>query len=309
MDNRILSTLFNFKDETSWPNSWQISKDFQCTHEELASAIKSLEAKEYLQLVHLSQNKFAVTEEGLKYAKQGTPEFRILQLLLSKPNHCCEKSEIENQLKEEFKIGLSNGIKRLFKLEKTTLVALSTPETAPEDAESVLLAKLSNSNYFDKSYENEASNELTKKLKKRQLIDIKSLTYYQFKKGPNFSDKVISLKADLTAEDLAKETWKHEEGFKGLNLSAKGKEVSTGGLHPLLKMRSEFRQILLEMGFEEMKTNNFVESSFWNFDSLFQPQQHPARDSHDTFFLKTPVSCTYDDEELNKYVQAVKHMH
>jgi phenylalanyl-tRNA synthetase alpha chain len=26
--------------------------------------------------------------------------------------------------------------------------------------------------------------------------------------------------------------------------------------------------------------------SFWNFDALFQPQQHPARDSHDTFFLK-----------------------
>ncbi|XP_064939047.1 uncharacterized protein LOC135593142 [Musa acuminata AAA Group] len=35
------------------------------------------------------------------------------------------------------------------------------------------------------------------------------------------------------------------------------------------------------MGFEEMPTNNFVESSFWNFDALFQPQQHPAHDSHD----------------------------
>ena len=36
----------------------------------------------------------------------------------------------------------------------------------------------------------------------------------------------------------------------------------------------------------EMPTNNFVESSFWNFDSLFQPQQHPARDAHDTFFIR-----------------------
>ncbi len=34
-----------------------------------------------------------------------------------------------------------------------------------------------------------------------------------------------------------------------------------------------------------MPTNNFVECSFWNFDALFQPQQHPARDAHDTFFL------------------------
>lgn len=38
--------------------------------------------------------------------------------------------------------------------------------------------------------------------------------------------------------------------------------------------------------FCEMPTNNFIESSFWNFDALFQPQQHPARDAHDTFFLK-----------------------
>lgn len=37
--------------------------------------------------------------------------------------------------------------------------------------------------------------------------------------------------------------------------------------------------------FTEMPTNNYVESGFWNFDSLFQPQQHPARDAHDTFFV------------------------
>ena len=37
-------------------------------------------------------------------------------------------------------------------------------------------------------------------------------------------------------------------------------------------MRSEFRKVLMYMGFEEMPTNRWVESSFWNFDSLFQPQ-------------------------------------
>lgn len=35
-----------------------------------------------------------------------------------------------------------------------------------------------------------------------------------------------------------------------------------------------------------MPTNQFVESSFWNFDSLFVPQQHPAREMQDTFYLK-----------------------
>lgn len=60
---------------------------------------------------------------------------------------------------------------------------------------------------------------------------------------------------------------------------------SSGHLHPLLKVRSEFRDIFFQMGFSEMPTNRYVESSFWNFDALFQPQQHPARDMQDTFFL------------------------
>ncbi len=36
-----------------------------------------------------------------------------------------------------------------------------------------------------------------------------------------------------------------------------------------MKVRKEFRSILLEMGFEEMPTNRFVESSFWNFGMFF----------------------------------------
>jgi phenylalanyl-tRNA synthetase alpha subunit len=38
-------------------------------------------------------------------------------------------------------------------------------------------------------------------------------------------------------------------------------------------VRTQFRKIFTQMGFEEMPTNNYVESSFWNFDALFQPQQ------------------------------------
>ena len=55
-----------------------------------------------------------------------------------------------------------------------------------------------------------------------------------------------------------------------------------------------------------MPTNNFIESSFWNFDALFQPQQHPARDAHDTFFLKDPQ--TSSDFPMD-YLQNVKQMH
>lgn len=84
---------------------------------------------------------------------------------------------------------------------------------------------------------------------------------------------------------LIKGTWK-EAVFKPVNIDAGGLPPAGGALHPLLKVRSMFRETFLEMGFEEMQTQQFVESSFWNFDALYQPQQHPARDAHDTFFIK-----------------------
>ena len=48
----------------------------------------------------------------------------------------------------------------------------------------------------------------------------------------------------------------------------------------------------------------YVESSFWNFDALFQPQQHPARDEHDTFFIKTPAATLDVPKDYMERVRA-----
>ena len=108
---------------------------------------------------------------------------------------------------------------------------------------------------------------------------------YIITKGDKFTTKVEKAATELTAEMIASGDWK-TANFKPYNFEALGIQPPTGHLHPLLKVRAEYRQIFLEMGFSEMPTNNFVESSFWNFDALFQPQQHPARDAHDTFFIR-----------------------
>jgi phenylalanyl-tRNA synthetase alpha chain len=62
------------------------------------------------------------------------------------------------------------------------------------------------------------------------------------------------------------------------------------------------------MGFEEMPTNAYVESSFWNFDALFQPQQHPARDAHDTFFVTQPAA-TPVERVPRDYLERVRVTH
>ena len=55
--------------------------------------------------------------------------------------------------------------------------------------------------------------------------------------------------------------------------------------------------MFLEIGFKEIK-GNFVESSFWNMDALFIPQDHPAREMQDTFYCKTPKKFEIKDKDL-----------
>lgn len=122
--------------------------------------------------------------------------------------------------------------------------------------------------------------------------------------GAKMADFGKVLQTDLTEAMLTSGEWK-SAAFKPYNFNALGAPISSGALHPLMKIREEFRQIFLEMGFEEMPTNRFVESSFWNFDALFQPQFHPTRDAHDTFFVKEPAECLTVPEDYLKQVQQV----
>lgn len=144
-------------------------------------------------------------------------------------------------------------------------------------------------------------------LKKRKLVTSIVTKYYLLTKGSNFTTTIQKPEADLTADMLQDGSWK-EKSFKEYNFEAKGAPITSGYLHPLLKVRTEFRRIFLDMGFSEMPTNKFVENGFWNFDALFQPQQHPARDAHDTFFISSP-EMTAVNKLPSDYLERVKTTH
>ena len=128
---------------------------------------------------------------------------------------------------------------------------------------------------------------------------------YILSKGPQFALERAKAATELTSEMMKDGTWKSTQ-FKAYNFAPLAGAPPTGGhLHPLLKVRDAFRSIFLHMGFAEMSTNNFVESSFWNFDTLIQPQQHPARDAHDTFFMATPAKALSAPEAYLARVQAM----
>jgi len=91
---------------------------------------------------------------------------------------------------------------------------------------------------------------------------------YKVTKGVNFATERKKLETELTSEMLRGGTWK-DTAFKPYNFKADGVANTGGHCHPLLLVREQFREIFLQMGFEEMPTSRYVESSFWNFDALF----------------------------------------
>ncbi|MBI4053555.1 MAG: phenylalanine--tRNA ligase subunit alpha [Candidatus Diapherotrites archaeon] len=78
-----------------------------------------------------------------------------------------------------------------------------------------------------------------------------------------------------------------------------------GKRQPYIQFLSQIRRKLVELGFREMPTR-LVELEFYNFDVLFQPQNHPARTWTDTYQLKRPVQGKLPDKKL---VALVKQAH
>lgn len=108
----------------------------------------------------------------------------------------------------------------------------------------------------------------------------------------------------LTPQLLVSGAWKNAS-FKPYDVTLGVEERVPGKIHPLRNVIRDVRQIMVELGFEEMESP-LVESAFWNMDAMFIPQDHPAREVQDTFYL--PGKAVLGNSELVKRVKAL-HEH
>jgi len=89
----------------------------------------------------------------------------------------------------------------------------------------------------------------------------------------------------LTSEHLVDSKWKDLK-FKKIDVEAPLQLLNFGKKNPLVDLIDEIKEILVGMGFSEID-GDFIQTSFWNFDSLFIPQDHSAREMQDTFYLRS----------------------
>ncbi len=69
-----------------------------------------------------------------------------------------------------------------------------------------------------------------------------------------------------------------------IDVTLPGKKKRIGNRHPLTLVLDEIKEIFLGMGFSSVEGPE-VELSYYNFDALNVPENHPARDLQDTFYF------------------------
>ena len=107
---------------------------------------------------------------------------------------------------------------------------------------------------------------------------------------------------DLTPEVIRSGSWRGKT-FRRFDIHSPTPEVYPAKKQPYRRFIDWIRKKLLSMGFVEM-TGPLVELSFWNFDALFQAQNHPAREVHDTFMIRNPSRGRLPHRELVERVKA-----
>lgn len=300
----IEAVLLKLRDSQEPISTVDLAKQLNVEHQRVIGSIKSISAQAESMLVvqQKEYKKLDLTEEGKIILKNGSHEARIFQEVLKGPEDGVAQADLmkcipdASMAKVGFSKAMSNGWILLNKETKKIKAKVSTIEDSVHD----LIQSISNMtiNENDKSIAD---------LKKRKLVAESIIKYMIVERGSDFKLTIDKPETDLTVNLLQSDAWKDKK-FKDYNFDALGIVAEKGCLHPLLKVREQFVQLFIEMGFTEMPTNNFVENSFWNFDTLIVPQAHPARDSQDTFFISQPeLSQPIEDKELVNRVKEAHH--
>ncbi|AMD17787.1 phenylalanyl-tRNA synthetase subunit alpha [Methanobrevibacter sp. YE315] len=273
------------------------------------SAAGSLASKDIIEVEKDVEEEISLSDAGLKFAQEKLPERRILDVLVDKKEiHMKDLSDETGVDKKEANIAIGwlrrkNWAQIDKGVVKVTDVGADSKDKLGEDEE--LLNHLTEAGKIIKDRLSDELLDGFKKLNDRKnIINIKKNTSHSFKlldKGEAILKEGFTIKeqaTQLTHQQLKDGEWKDLQ-YRPYDINAEAPVIFAGKKHPLRVIIDEIREIFLNMGFSE-DNGEFVESAFWNFDSLFQPQDHAAREMQDTFYLKNPLTCDLPDMDLVK---------
>ena len=277
--------------------------------------VSVLRALEYLQnkkIVEITTKKKKIVEIGVNgalYLKKGLPERRLLHLLGEKRILSLEDAQKQSELSDnEFKASIGALKKKaLIELKNRKLVLnAKKEEIAKRTLEELFIDSLP---LEFESLSPEQLYSLKSLQSRKEIIELKEEKTMEWKiteLGKNLVNSKLD-KSDLieqiTFDTLKKESnWKKKK-FRRYDVTSPVPKINGGKRHFVNQASDYARRVWMDMGFKEM-TGDVIQSSFWVFDALFTPQDHPVREMQDTFFINEKAELPD-----KKIVNAVKKSH
>ena len=243
----------------------------------------------------------ALTDEGDVYSNNGLPEQNLRRELADGGKPIAElKKTFEN-----LNIALAwIRRNRWANIDKGVISLTDEGKAVKDDPQEAALAAI-------KAGE-AVGEDVLDQLVKRKLAEVTESTtrYVKITELGNMvlpeltSLESVNIITQITPELLATGGWRGSR-FQGYDVSLPVPNTLPGKRHFYSQVIDYIRRFWVELGFKEMK-GEYVESNFWNFDALYQPQDHPARDLADTFYMKTPYKGRLPDPKM---VEQVKLTH
>ena len=282
LEKRVISALKNYKDVDD------IIKFTGLKEVEVTRALQWLRNKDVLKVNVSSREAISLGKNGVSAIKEGLPERRLLNLLKVGP------ISMNNLKLSKDEANVALGILR----SRFAIEAKKNEISLTEKGNSLLnknldeeefLYKISESNrYVDELIGNDKL--IFNNLRKRKeilsvnLVKERNIELTELGKSLLKKDLGLDLLEGVTPDLIRSDTWK-KKNFREYDISLKVPRIYPGKRHFTQQAVQYIKNIWLEMGFTEM-SGNLVQSAFWDLDSLFVPQDHPARDMQDTFYIK-----------------------
>jgi phenylalanyl-tRNA synthetase alpha chain len=287
---------------------------------EVLRALQWLSNKEIISLQEEAEDVVLLDTNGKAYAQDGLPEKRFLKTLAELDRKNISSSEVaEHSGLDKNEITICIGtLKRKVAIDiakEGNELQFSITDQGKKllDQESLEEQFLASS--FPKKVsalhdeEKFAFDELKKrkqiiKIEKQKIRTI-TITSQGKKFLKSLDMKKISFNeiGKLTPELISSGKWKNAE-FRKYDVKAHVPARYPGKKHFVNQAITYIKQIWLELGFKEMQGNH-IHTAFRDLDTLFVPQDHPAREMQDTFYIKNPQEGKLPKTLLSK----VKAMH
>jgi phenylalanyl-tRNA synthetase alpha chain len=280
---------------------------------EVSRALQWLRNKNIIDLKEDLKELVSLDRNGIAYLKSGLPERRFLSSL-NREMSLKEVEKLSKLSKEEVSVCIGilkkkNAI-NISKKGNDVLVSLTDVGRNILKKDTLEESFLKKSFPLDpKSLSSEEKYALQELGKRKNIVNI-SIQKTKVATLTLLGTELLQLSGSLNKEvidslsqDIIKnKTWMNKE-FRGYDLKAQVPRVSHGKKHFENEVIDYVKSIWLDMGFKEM-SGSMVQTALWDLDALFVPQDHPAREMQDTFYLKRPSEGHLPDD-IKKKIKAI----